>query len=231
MPEMEISEAQLATLEELRDDLAEEHAGEYAHVRLRDALQFLLDRHEADDADLVAGLVADRLADHPYQELQRLAGRTDGVDPSGTADELRERLATARAEAALSPDDWELRRPTDGATDDEGTGGEAAGGGDEDGTPDDEAAADDGSPSEDETAPGDGGAETAAGAPADDDGADGGDGPSRLQQMMELLDAHDDKWAEADAEEGRYEVTLPDGETELVRTRDDVRALLFEHYV
>jgi hypothetical protein len=49
--------------------------------------------------------------------------------------------------------------------------------------------------------------------------------------MMQLLAEHDDKWEEnPDAEGGKYAVTLPDGATEHVRTKDDVRALLFKHY-
>lgn len=53
----------------------------------------------------------------------------------------------------------------------------------------------------------------------------------RLNAMMQLLDDYDDKWEEdPDAEGGKYAVTLPDGVTENVRTKDDVRALLFKHY-
>jgi len=52
----------------------------------------------------------------------------------------------------------------------------------------------------------------------------------RLEAMMSLLDRHDDKWAITDGEEGKYSVTLPDGGTETVRTKDDVRAMLFKHY-
>jgi hypothetical protein len=47
---------------------------------------------------------------------------------------------------------------------------------------------------------------------------------------MQLLDDHDDKWEESGSEDGKYAVTLPDGSTEQVRTKDDVRALLFKHY-
>lgn len=61
------------------------------------------------------------------------------------------------------------------------------------------------------------------------DATPGGD-TDRLQAMMNLLDQHDDKWAESGSEEGKYVVSLPDGSEEHVRTRDDVRALLFKHY-
>jgi hypothetical protein len=57
----------------------------------------------------------------------------------------------------------------------------------------------------------------------DDDGA-------MLDAMMNLLDEHDDRWREASDGDARYEVDLPDGSTERARTKDDVRALLFEHH-
>lgn len=63
----------------------------------------------------------------------------------------------------------------------------------------------------------------------DPDSDDNGSG-SRLERMMGLLEDHDDVWEQSDGEEGRYAVTLPDGSTEQVRTKDDVRALLFQHY-
>lgn len=55
-------------------------------------------------------------------------------------------------------------------------------------------------------------------------------GEDRLEAMMSLLDRHEDKWDLNEGEEGKYAVTLPDGATETVRTKDDVRALLFKHY-
>lgn len=54
----------------------------------------------------------------------------------------------------------------------------------------------------------------------DDDSAGG---------MFDLLETHSDKWREADGEEP-YEVDLPDGGVETVRTRDDVKATLFQEY-
>jgi len=64
---------------------------------------------------------------------------------------------------------------------------------------------------------------------ADDDSADD-DGDDRLSAMMNLLDTHDDKWEQADSEETRYVVDLPDGGTEEVQTKDDVKAILFKNY-
>jgi len=63
---------------------------------------------------------------------------------------------------------------------------------------------------------------------ADGDASSGGD-DDMLNEMMSLLDTHDDKWGESGGDE-RYEVELPDGTTEQVRTKDDVKALLFKHY-
>lgn len=72
---------------------------------------------------------------------------------------------------------------------------------------------------------------------SDDDGGDAGgssakdgDGDDRLNAMMNLLDTHDDKWGEADKQDARYEVDLPDGTTEYVQTKDDVRAHIFKNY-
>jgi hypothetical protein len=76
-----------------------------------------------------------------------------------------------------------------------------------------------------------GGAPTDAG--ADEGGSNGGNDDeaddAMLDEMMNLLDTHDDKWGESSGDE-RYAVDLPDGSSEQVRTKDDVKALLFEHY-
>jgi len=90
--------------------------------------------------------------------------------------------------------------------------------------PDDEASG----PPEDEDEPesdAEGDSEATDGEAEDDDSND-----DMLNEMMSLLDTHDDKWTEADTEETKYEVDLPGGDTETVQTQDDVRALLFKHY-
>jgi hypothetical protein len=70
----------------------------------------------------------------------------------------------------------------------------------------------------------------ATGDDADDADGDPDDADNAmLNEMMNLLDTHDDKWGESDGDE-RYAVELPDGTTEQVRTKDDVKALLFDHY-
>ena len=60
--------------------------------------------------------------------------------------------------------------------------------------------------------------------PAADGDLDGGPGG-----LLNLLERHDDKWREADGDE-RYEVELENGSVETARTKDDVKAILFEHY-
>jgi len=70
------------------------------------------------------------------------------------------------------------------------------------------------------------------GEPADDtpEGeGDSGGNDAMLNEMMSLLDTHSDKWGDSSGDE-RYAVDLPDGSTEQVRTKDDVKALLFKHY-
>ena len=75
---------------------------------------------------------------------------------------------------------------------------------------------------------------------ADGDGDDAGGAPTptptpggggdRMSAMMNLLDTHDEKWERADSQETRYVVDLPDGTTEEVQTKDDVKAILFKNY-
>ena len=67
---------------------------------------------------------------------------------------------------------------------------------------------------------------------ADEEGASGaGDEDERLEEMLNLLETHDDKWSVSDSDEGgKYVVALPDGKSMHVRTKDEVRALLFRHY-
>jgi len=89
---------------------------------------------------------------------------------------------------------------------------------------DTDAAADGGQAVVEEADDGDGG--------AGDDSASGAGGPlgsssDKVSEMMSLLEEYDDVWREAD---GGYEVDLPDGDTEQVQTKDDVRALLFQHH-
>jgi hypothetical protein len=96
----------------------------------------------------------------------------------------------------------------------------------EEATTDGGAAADEGTGAE--TA--DGGTTSAGSSPMPDPSDGGEDGDDRLNAMMNLLDTHEGKWREASKEDARYEVDMPDGTTEYVQTKDDVRAHLFKNY-
>lgn len=111
------------------------------------------------------------------------------------------------------------------ATDGDDSADESGGSVDGDGTSADETAESDGIDDGDETDDGEDEADDAA-APTPTPGG-GGD---RLSAMMNLLDTHDDKWERADSAETRYVVDLPDGGTEEVQTKDDVKAILFKNY-
>lgn len=218
MPEITLSKQQVEYLEGLREHIAEEHVGPYGHVRMRDAVQFLVDRYEAEaDAEraTVRRAVEDCLAAQSYQELQSLAADVDGVEPGGKAEELRERLVEAKVDEILA--DAVSHSSDGGETDlDRDERSDATQG-------DSENAAPSGDGSAGSSGPSSTGSETTA-----DEGSRGGS--SRLERMMGLLDDHDDHWEETDSDEGRYAVTLPDGAVEHVRTKDDVRATLFKHY-
>lgn len=63
---------------------------------------------------------------------------------------------------------------------------------------------------------------------SDDDESESDD-TDEASKMFNLLDTHDDKWRKADGQEP-YEVDLPDGRVESARTRDDIKAILFQNY-
>lgn len=74
------------------------------------------------------------------------------------------------------------------------------------------------------------GGDPAAGDAAEVESSGSDDTPEdTLQRAMSLLDAHDDRWRESGGDEP-YEVDLPDGSTTGVRTKDDVKRLVFKHW-
>jgi len=162
MPEVELTEAQYEYLESLREEISEQFVGPYGHVRMADALQYLIDTHDGE------------------------------VDPALVDGDVGEAGGTGTASTDSDGD------PGDGTTSD---------------AEDDDAAAD-----------GDDGESTAE---TDVDGD--ADDEAKLNSMMQLLDEYDDVWEKAGSDAG-YEVELPEGGTETVKTKDDVRALLFKHY-
>jgi hypothetical protein len=228
MPTIEITEEQRDRLENVRAELEEHRLGPYGVVRTVDAVEFLLDHYERG-----VGLAEDASEDG----REAADAGTDGVD--GNQEEAQEDGNEEGEAKANEPeedgDDDEVEE--DGDEDEvEENGKEAEEDGDEDEVEEDEKEAkedgDDGEVEEDETEAeedGDDGEVEEDETEAEEDGSEGSSG--RLNMMMQLLEEHDDKWEEdPDAEGGKYAVSLPDGVTENVRTKDDVRALLFKHY-
>ncbi|MFB6113966.1 MAG: hypothetical protein ABEJ58_07685 [Halodesulfurarchaeum sp.] len=248
MPDMEISERQRDALESVRDDLEATLVGPYGHVRLQDALQYLLDRYGTDDDVLLLSLIEDRLASRSYQELQQLAGSIDGVEPGGKEPDLRRRLTIGLGREVFGIDDPESslasrtqsaghRSVSSGAespdssrtVEESGTDpAETSDEGEEDSSVDDGATESSTKTESDDAGPAsvDSDASHAENSASDHSQSSA----SRLQQMMGLLNQYRDQWSETDTEEGRYAVTLQDGSTEVVRTKDDVRAVLFKEY-
>jgi hypothetical protein len=177
MPEIEITPEQEKRLRALQEDIAQDVVGKYGHVRPCDAVEYLLDRYEADDADAED---ADTTAD---AETNPSAGGSNGT-------------ATTVAE--------------------EGEDSDASDADEDDADDADEDDADDADEDDADDA-------------AEDDADEDSDDDAMLNEMMSLLDTHDDKWGESSGDE-RYAVELPDDSTEHVRTKDDVKALLFKHY-
>jgi hypothetical protein len=127
----------------------------------------------------------------------------DVAPPSETDDEAGgESTEEQAAEAVEDQDEEEEATADDGTGADEGTQAEAA----------------------------DGGTTTASSSPMPDPSDGSEEGDDRLNAMMNLLDTHGDKWREASKEDARYEVDMPDGTTQYVQTKDDVRAHLFKNY-
>jgi len=214
MPEIEITDDQREYLEDLRAELEEDVV--YGHVRLTDALQFLIDSREEEltaDEEAVGSASADAKVgdgvDSAASDGADAEAESNGED--GHDDEADDAEAVNAESADEAIDDAE-----DGGDDD-------ADAGDDDGARDDDDAdadkTNDGSESD---------------ADADEDGEPAaaptpGGGGDRLNAMMQLLDTHDEKWREGSGD-ARYEVDLPDGSTETANTKDDVRALLFKNY-
>ncbi|MFC6975494.1 hypothetical protein ACFQL1_13885 [Halomicroarcula sp. GCM10025709] len=243
MPELSITESQQEELEAVRAAVEDTFVDTYGHTTVEDALDYLLDTYTPPDEQGGERGPYDRIASAEYPELQQIASTVDDIPGSGiNADEMRGKLLTTLgpAELARRLDGVEVDGAHDGTTAaDSGTGG-----GTNDGTACDGAegnATDDAGepepvgtdgPGTEGTAAGDGERAADATADADDESPSGGDdGPSGvLAAANRLLREHDDKWRKSETSEEPYEVDLPDGTTTGVRTKDDVRQLLFRHY-
>ncbi|WP_436343303.1 hypothetical protein [Natronorubrum sp. FCH18a] len=206
MKTLEVTDEQYAVIQQLREEISEQVVGKYGFVRERDAVQYLIDNLDG-ETELDIELDAD-LDSSATDDVAASVGAA--IDGDSTPEDLEE--VSYIEDDSVDEDDPESDADADDADGEDG-------GSDED-------AAD----SSDDTA-------DAADADAADDGADsdtGGDGSAddddMLDEMMSLLETHDDKWSESDSGDYRYSVELPDGTTEDVQTKDDVRALLFKNY-
>jgi len=141
----------------------------------------------------------------PIRTISRRFPYVEGETPA--ADEIVD-------EDSEDPSPSRTKRPTGTPTMDRPTTerGEVT-----EGEPDDEDEADD------EAADGDGSAdETDGDGSADDD--------DMLDEMMSLLETHDDKWDESSSADYRYSVELPDGSSEQVQTKRRRPGALFKNY-
>jgi len=215
MKTLEVTDEQYAFIQYLREEISESVVGKYGFVRERDAVQFLVDNLDEDieiDADEFDSSATDDVA-------ASVGAAIDGeTDPHDLEEVSYVEGETPAADEIVDEDSEDPESESDEATDGDADDGPADDGTSEvtEGEPDDEDEADD------EAADGDGSAaETDGDGSADDD---------MLDEMMSLLETHDDKWDESSSADYRYSVELPDGSSEQVQTKDDVRALLFKNY-
>ncbi|OLZ41153.1 hypothetical protein A6E15_09200 [Natrinema saccharevitans] len=200
MKTLEVTDEQYAFIQHLREEIAESVVGKYGFVREQDAVQFLIDNLD--------------------EEIELEA---DGEFDSSATDDVAASVGAA-IEGEADPHDLEEVSYVEG----EATGTDEVVD-DADGDEDLESESDD--PAEladDDASDADDGSHAGEGDGTDGDGS--ADDDDMLDEMMSLLETHDDKWEEADSADYRYSVDLPDGSTEQVQTKDDVRALLFKNY-
>lgn len=222
VPEIALTEDQYERIEQVRADIEAAYIDSYGYVPVEDVIEYLLDTYTPPD-ERERRDAYERIATAEYPQLQRVASDVSGVPGSGIdADEMRGKLLAAlgakrfaaKLEEETDPGD-DPEPATDSSTGETGEGVEANGSTAAEGT--------------DRPATEEPPAETTA------DGTDGAGGPVEspgddpLAAVNRLLRDNADKWRESGGDEP-YEVDLPDGTTEAVRTRDDVRQLLFRHY-
>ncbi len=204
METLEVTDEQYAFIQQLREEISRNVVGPYGYVRERDAVQFLID-------NLDGGVEVDvEFTDSATDDVAASVGR----ELAGEGTVSYEGLDDGEGAESVTVDGEESG---DGA-------GESDAGAETEAVDDAEAEAVDD-------------AEAEAVDDADDESTDdgtAGEGDASdddmLDRMMSLLETHDDKWAESPAADYRYRVDLPDGTTEDVQTKDDVRALLFKNY-
>jgi len=230
MPEITVTETQRETLEAIQSDLETAYIDTYGQIRRTDVVQYLLDTYTP-PAEQSSDVDRERIATAEFQLLQEVAADVEGVPGSGIDTETMrgellsalgvEEFAARLADLDVSDTDADAdstdAESTDGADTDADADAEEAGQVDGDDAPTDESSSPATTDTDDDTA-------TTAGSPPDSGGPS-----SVLSAANQLLDTHDDKWRKGGGE-APYEVDLPDGTTEDVRTKDDIRGLLFKHY-
>ncbi|QSG01764.1 DNA polymerase V family protein [Natranaeroarchaeum sulfidigenes] len=87
MPEIEITEDQQEYLEDLRSELEADIVGPYGHVRVSDAVQYLIDDHDGTLDDVLAEGVAGADADGSDDQNDAESDIDDEETDSGSADE------------------------------------------------------------------------------------------------------------------------------------------------
>lgn len=210
MPDLSVSEAQLDALESVRDDLEAAYVGEYGTVRMTDAVQYLLDT---------------------YTPPPETDGSTPDIEDLTTIDGVGEATAESLAEAGFGTVADVATAPPDELTEIRGIGDEqaisiaAAAATQRGDAAADEPNSESGPISRSDTEPNADGREDEI----ESDEDTGASPENTLKEAMSLLDAHGERWREASGDEP-YEVDLPDGSTEPVRTKDDVKRLLFKHW-
>jgi predicted flap endonuclease-1-like 5' DNA nuclease len=213
MPELSVSDAQRERLEEISDELESVYVGEYGTVRVTDAIQYLLDTYTPPEADSDG----DAASEADVEALTAI----DGVGEA-TAETLIdrgfpsvERVAAADPESIAEIDGVGSKQAVDIVASATAIASDESGA--NDGETDGPGADDPTEGTEDEAEP------------ADEEEAEDEPPENTLQQAMSLLETHDDRWRESSGEEP-YEVDLPDGSTEAVRTKDDIKRLIFKHW-
>ena len=200
MTDISVPDAQYDELEAIREELEAAYVGEYGTVRTTDALQYLLDTYTPPTENGDGNGEGDASAD-----IEALTA-IEGVGEATAESLVAAGFGTVADVAAAPPE---------ALTEIKGIGDEqavdiVAGAAEIDVEGEDDARSSD--------------------SDTDDDGGSEPDSPERtLQQAMSLLDAHDERWRESSGDEP-YEVDLPDGSSEAVRTKDDVKRLLFKHW-
>lgn len=219
MPEITVTETQRERLAAIEGELDAAYIDTYGCIRTKDVVQYLLDTYTPPEQR--GDPAHDRIATAEFQALQAVAAEVEGVPGSGIDTE------TMRGEllSTLGVETFAARlAAVDGAGSEKG--GDVATGTDTESGTEDDGAADSDEVSSATSSGADGSVET----DGESGSTSGGDGPGAiLSAANQLLDDHDDKWRDGGSDEP-YEVDLPDGTTEKVRTKDDIRGLLFKHY-